>query len=195
MLSSHLGTETFLLGVSNYLKAHKYSNATTNDLWTALSEVSKKDVTAFIDAWIRKIGFPVLTIAEEPGQITARQKRFLITGDVEAKDDETTWWIPLGLKSGPEAKIAEASALTSKEDTLRDIDDSFYKLNLDNTGFYRTNYPPDRLKKLGDSRDKLSVQDRIGLVNDAAALAQAGEGTSAAFLGFIEKFQDEDNFL
>src|ERR1700759_2330734 len=67
MLTAHLGRDTFLDGVSDYLKAHEYSNATTKDLWDALSVTSKQDVNTFMDPWIRKIGFPVLTVAEEPG--------------------------------------------------------------------------------------------------------------------------------
>jgi aminopeptidase N len=46
MLATHLGQETFLKGVSNYLKAHAYGNATTNDLvsdlhTTGLSRLTK----------------------------------------------------------------------------------------------------------------------------------------------------------
>jgi len=48
MLSSHLGVETFLSGVSRYLKRHAYGNATTADLWAALSEEAKTDVAAFM---------------------------------------------------------------------------------------------------------------------------------------------------
>jgi len=48
MLSSHLGVETFLSGVSKYLKSHAYGNATTADLWAALSEEAKTDVAAFM---------------------------------------------------------------------------------------------------------------------------------------------------
>jgi aminopeptidase N len=191
MLASHLGTETFLEGVSNYLKAHKYSNATTKDLWDALSQASKQDVNTFMEPWIQKIGFPVLTVAEEPGQISIKQSRFLISGDVEAKDDETVWWIPLGLNT---ASSTNVSALTVKSDTLRNIDDSFYKLNADSTGFYRTSYPAERLKKLGDAKAKLSMEDKIGLIGDAAALAQSGDSTTAAFLSLIEGFSDETEY-
>lgn len=83
--------------------------------------------------------------------------------------------------------------MTIKEDTLRDIDETFYKLNSDQMGFYRTNYPPARLESLGKERHKLSVEDKIGLVADAAALAVAGQGTTAGFLVLVEKFQDEKN--
>ncbi|KAF2672497.1 hypothetical protein BT63DRAFT_369286 [Microthyrium microscopicum] len=195
MLSAHLGTQTFLNGVASYLKKHQYSNATTTDLWDALSAASGQDVAKFMEPWIRKIGFPVITVAEEPGQITIQQNRFLISGDVEAKDDETTWWIPLGLKTGPKAEAVEGTSLSTKEDTIRNIDDSFYKLNADASGFYRTSYPPERLKKLGEARHLLSLQDKIGLIGDAAATAQSGNGTTAAFLALAEQFKDEDSYL
>lgn len=192
MLAAHLTAETFLLGVSNYLKAHKYGNATTNDLWAALSEASGQDVNALMTPWIKKIGFPVVTVAEEPGQISLRQSRFLSAGQVKPEEDETTWWVPLGLKSGSQVKSA---TLSVKEDTIREVDDSFYKLNSNQTGFYRTNLPPERLTKLGGQLDKLSVQDKIGLVGDAAALAVSGDGTTAGVLAFMEGFASETNYL
>ncbi|GAB7354847.1 hypothetical protein MBLNU459_g5224t3 [Dothideomycetes sp. NU459] len=193
MLAAHLTVETFLLGVSNYLKAHKYSNARTSDLWSALSEASGKDVNTFMDPWIKKIGFPVVTVAEEPGQISVRQSRFLSGGEVKAEEDETTWWVPLGLQSGSQS--AQPGSLTVREDTIREVDDSFYKLNKDQTGFYRTNLPPQRLTKLGGQLDKLSVQDKIGLIGDAAALAVSGDATSAGVLAFLEGFATETNYL
>lgn len=195
MLVAQLSAETFLKGVSDYLKAHTYSNAKTNDLWTALSKASGQDVTAFMDPWIRKIGFPVVTVAEEPGQISVKQSRFLTSGELKPEEDETVWWIPIGLKTGPEATDAKRDALTEKQDTYRDIDTTFYKVNADQTGFYRTNLPPQRLIELSKSLDKLSVQDKIGLIGDAGALAIAGEGTTAAVLSFLEGFAPEQNYL
>lgn len=102
-------------------------------------------------------------------------------------------WVPLGLKTDPKATGAATKALTIKEDTLRDVDETFYKLNSDQVGFYRTNYPPARLESLGKERHKLSVEDKIGLVADAAALAVAGQGTTAGLLALVEKFKDEKN--
>jgi aminopeptidase N len=194
MLVNHLSLEPFLKGVSNYLKKHAYGNARTADLWAALSEASGIDVASFMDPWIRKIGFPVVTVGEEPGQISVRQSRFLTTGDVKKEEDETTWWIPLGLKSGSQAQ-STASALTAKEDTIRGIDDRFYKLNADQSGFYRTNYPPERLTKLAQSQSLLSIEDKIGLMGDASALAIAGDGTTAGLLAFIEGFQKEESYI
>lgn len=194
MLSNHLGQEVFLKGVSDYLKIHAYGNAKTDDLWDALSKASGQDVKGFMDPWIKKIGFPVVTVAEEPGQISIKQNRFLTTGDVKTEEDETTWWIPVGLKTGTPEKLVH-SALTVKEDTVRDVDTEFYKINADQTGFYRTNYPPERLLKLGQSKDRLTDEDKIGLMGDAGALAVAGNGRTAALLSLLEGFQDEKSFL
>lgn len=163
MLAAHLGQETFLKGVSNYLKAHAYGNATTNDLWSAISEVSGQDVNALMDPWIRKIGFPVLTVVEEPGQVGVKQSRYLSTGDVKPEDDSTTWWVPLGIEGKTGTKGVTAVPFTKKEDIVRDVDDAFYKINKDSAGFYRTNYPPARLEKLGKQTDRLSLSDKIGM--------------------------------
>jgi aminopeptidase N len=195
MLAAHLGLQTFLDGVSNYLKSHAYGNATTNDLWSALSHASGQDVNALMDPWIRKIGYPVLTIAEEPSQIGIRQARYLSTGDVKPEEDETLWWIPLGLKGKLGSKDAAPTSLTVKEDTVRDVDDAFYKINVDNTGFFRTNYPPARLVSIGKHIDQLSISDKIGLIGDAGALALSGDATTPALLGFLEGFSSEENKL
>ncbi|KAF3050814.1 hypothetical protein E8E11_004378 [Didymella keratinophila] len=198
MLSAHLGEKVFLQGVADYLKAHQYSNATTNDLWSALSKASGQDVTSFMDFWVRKIGFPVVTVAEEPGQIGIRQQRFLLAGDVKPEEDSTVWWIPLGLHAGSSpstASVHETGALTQKEETIRSVDTGFYQLNKNLTGFYRTNYPPERLVKLGESRHELSVQDKIGIIGDAYANSIAGFGSTPGLLALVEKFQDESDYL
>ncbi|KAF2826450.1 hypothetical protein CC86DRAFT_351136 [Ophiobolus disseminans] len=198
MLSAHLGEKVFLQGVADYLKAHQYSNATTNDLWSALSKASGQDVNSFMDFWVRKIGFPVVTVAEEPGQIGLRQQRFLLSGDVKPEENSTTWWIPLGLHTGSSASSAtlhKTTALTQKEETIRNVDDGFYQINKNLTGFYRTNYPAERLKKLGEARAQLTVEDKIGLIGDAYANAVAGYGSTAGLLALVERFSDESDYL
>lgn len=148
------------------------------------------------DPWIRKMGFPMVTITEEPGQLSVRQGRFLSTGDAKPEEDETTWWIPLGIKSGPELSSVHSRALDSKSSTITGIgQDSFYKINKDLSGFYRTNYPTSRLAALGQSLHLLSTEDKIGLIGDAAALAVSGDGTTPSLLTLLEAFKEEENYL
>ncbi len=195
MLAAHLGLQTFLGGVSNYLKAHAYGNATTDDLWSALSHASGQDVNKLMDPWIRKIGYPVLTVSDEPGQIRVRQSRYLSTGDAKPEEDETLWWIPLGLKGETDVSEVGSTSLIIKENTIRDVDEAFYKINSDSTGFYRTNYPPARLAIFGKHIDQLSISDKIGLIGDAGALALAGDAPTSGLLDFLEGFTAEENQL
>lgn len=151
-----------------------------------------------MDLWVRKIGFPVVTVAEEPGQISLRQQRFLLSGDVKSEEDQTTWWIPLGLHTGSSASTAslhETTAMTKKEETIINVDEGFYQINKNLTGFYRTNYPADRLKKLGEARSQLTVEDKIGLVGDAYANAVSGFGSTPGLLALVERFSDESDYL
>lgn len=196
MLSSHLGVEIFLNGVANYLKKHAYGNATTEDLWAALGEEAGTDVAAFMRTWIKVIGFPVLTVTEDSNQITLKQNRFLSTGDVKPEEDTTTWWVPIFLNEEAYTATAEkVAALTTKETTIKGLDTTQYKINYGQRGFYRVNYPPMRLTKLGEARHKLSVSDRVGLVADAAAMAFSGLGTTAGLLGFVDALKDEQSYL
>ncbi|KAF8468306.1 peptidase family M1-domain-containing protein [Kalaharituber pfeilii] len=196
MLSTHLGVDTFLKGVSAYLKKHEYGNATTEDLWSALSEASGLDVAGFMKNWIKAIGFPVLTVTEKPGELHIKQSRFLSTGDVKPLEDETTWWVPLMLtKQSLTATADDASSLSTKEATLHGIDTAHYKLNDGQNGFYRVNYPPERLSKLGEVRKSLSVADRVGLIADAAAMALSGLGSTTGLLSFLTELKDEESYL
>ncbi|EPE07584.1 aminopeptidase 2 [Ophiostoma piceae UAMH 11346] len=196
MLANHLTTEVFLSGVSAYLKGHKYGNAKTTALWDALSEASGQDVTALMGSWIADIGFPVLDVTEKTGgELTIKQSRFLSTGDVQPVDDTTTWWVPLALtgRVGTAEGSVESLALTKKEESITNVSEDFYKLNTDSTGFYRVNYPPQRLGKLGTQLDRLSAADKILIAGSAAELAFAGNATTPALLSFLEGFRNESH--
>ena len=138
----------------------------------------------------------MLTVTEQPGQVTIKQNRFLSTGDVKPEEDATTWWIPVFLNEDAyTASALKVAALTAKETTIKDLNTTHYKLNYGQKGFYRVNYPESRLSKLGEDRAKLSVSDKVGVVADAAALAFSGQGTSAGLLNFLEALKDEQSYL
>lgn len=90
----------------------------------------------------------------------------------------------------------DTRALATKTDSVEGVgSDGFYKINKDLSGFYRTNYSPARLEKLGESLSLLSTEDKIGLLGDASALAVSGEGTTPALLALLEGFKSEQNYL
>ncbi len=82
MLMRLMGKENFFKGLTDYFKAHKYSNTTGDDLWDALNPYADFDVKDFMDAWVTQPGFPVIT--------DGNQQRFLLTGAT----DDTKWPLP-----------------------------------------------------------------------------------------------------
>lgn len=199
MLASVVGEETFLKGVSIYLKKRLFGNAITKDLWDGIAEASGINVSEIMKGWTLKVGFPVITVEEiDNGRIKVRQNRFLSTGDVLPEEDETLWFVPLALKTvkvNGEVSIDHKAILHERE-AIFDIGDArAFKLNAGTVGVYRVAYSPSRLSSLGEEASRsdtgFTVEDRIGLVSDAMTLAAAGHGSTSGALTLISKLSNE----
>jgi len=198
MVSIYLGEDVFLAGIRRYLKKHAYGNTKTSDLWDALSEESGKDISRVMSIWTMKVGFPVVNVTEDSksNSITLRQTRFLSTGDVKSEDDTVLYWIPIALASG-DTPSHPVESFSEKEVTIHLKNLDFYKLNNSHSGIYRTNYPPERLQKLGEAGKQglLNVENRAGLVADAGALAASGHLNTSCFLDLVSQWTEESQFV
>lgn len=199
MISTQLGDDVFIKGVSNYLKKHSYGNATTIDLWNALSDASGVDLNSAIGTWTLKIGFPVITVNEnENGDVTLRQDRFLGSGDVKEAENQTVWWVPLKISSGPEsANLLEnvPTILNDRELTIPGLaKNDFFLINKDVTGVYRVRYTTERLEKISQNMSKLSLSDKIGVLADVAACATAGLSKTDSVLSVMLGMKKESSY-
>lgn len=195
MVSKYLGEDVFIKGVRAYLAKHAFSNTQTTDLWAALSEASGKNVEEAMATWTKKIGYPVITVTEDGNKIHLKQNRYLKTADVKPEEDETLWQIFVGLKT--KDGVNEDIMFNTREHTLTLDDPSFFKINADSAAVYRTNYSPERLKKLGEAAKSglLSVEDRAGILGDAGALATSGYQKTSALLDLVSGFKDEESYV
>lgn len=190
MISKWLGEETFIKGVSKYLKKHKWGNTKTEDLWNALSEVSGKEVSQIMGIWTKQVGFPVVHVKEEGGNIHLEQHRFLSTNDVKPEEDRVVFPVFLNMRT---SSLIEDIVLDSRGKTLKSPADDFFKINANQHNFYRTLYSSDRWKKLGEAgiSGKLSIEDRVGLVADASVLAKSGLASTVDFLNLVKSWSGE----
>lgn len=193
MISKWLGEDIFIKGVSNYLNKFKYGNAKTEDLWDALSDASGKDVRKVMNIWTKKVGFPVISAKEDGNKITFTQNRYLTTGDVKPEEDETLYPVFLALKT--ENGIDNSLVLDERTKTITLPSTDFFKVNAEQAGIYITAYSDERWKKLGEQADKLSVEDRTGLVADVKTLSASGYTSTANFLRLISQWNDEKSFV
>jgi aminopeptidase N len=65
MLRSQLGDSAFFPGLRDYYKAHEHANALTDDLRVALEGASGKDLRTFFDQWLRRPGYPEVSVSTQ----------------------------------------------------------------------------------------------------------------------------------
>ncbi|KAH8102857.1 leucyl aminopeptidase [Cristinia sonorae] len=198
MLYNYAGEEKFMRGVALYLKEHLYGNSVTEDLWRGIQSATGIDIPGFMDNWVKKIGFPVVTVTETEGGINVRQDRFLETGRPAAEDNETIWTIPLFLLTVADdgkSKIDSQLILDEREKFIPLDTSRAYKLNAGTVGVYRVLYPKDRLAKIADEAAKpdsfLSLEDRMGFLMDSLAMAKAGLMDTSDVLILVDALRNE----
>lgn len=204
MIKTWLGEKDFVAGVSSYLKAFAWQNATTADLWSHLEKVSGKPVKESMSIWTKNIGHPIVTVEEifsNESEITLKltQNRFLKTADVKPEEDKIIYPIVLFYKT--EANIAEGSFDTSyvfntRETTLTlpvSSAKNFYKLNGNASGFYVTKYPESRYQKLSKQSSLMSDDDKAGLIGEMNSLCAAGAIKTSTFLNLIISWKSESS--
>jgi puromycin-sensitive aminopeptidase len=190
MLHEYLGAEDFKNGLRHYLTTHAYGNTDTIDLWQALEEISGKPVKEFMHAWTTQSGFPVVHTTVEDKTVSLRQERFFLNPNHDSLP--ASYW-PVALldnsKDAPEQFSEETTTFELPETTN-------FKLNVGQSGFYRTTYNSSHLKHLGEQikKGRLDPTDRIGILSDMFETAKAGESDTADALYFLENFRDETNY-
>ncbi|KAH8102858.1 peptidase family M1-domain-containing protein [Cristinia sonorae] len=202
MLYQYAGDEKFMRGVSIYLKEHLFGNSVTEDLWKGIQSSTGLDIPHLMDNWVKKIGYPVVTVTEVEGGIQVRQDRFLDSGPVKPEDNETIWTIPLfvlTVSDKGEAIIDRQILLNEREKFIPLDTTKVFKVNTGTVGVYRVLYSDERLVKLAYEAVKhksvLSLEDRMGLVLDAPAIAKAGLIQTSSALALIDAFRNETEFV
>ncbi|KAJ8143920.1 hypothetical protein OY671_002974 [Metschnikowia pulcherrima] len=196
MLSTYLSTDLFLKGVGKYLDENKFGNATSEDLWHAVSEVSGKDVGKMMSAWISRIGFPMVNVSEKNGSLELGQSRFLNGGDVKQEEDETVWWIPVSVVE--EKPSLQIDSFNDKAVSLQANVSGLFKFNKNTAAPLRINYDPQFLKShVLPHFAKLTTKDKIGVIADVAAIAVSGDPNTSTvtFLDLTKHITLENDFL
>lgn len=191
MLESYLDEARFRAGLKRYLTEHKYGNATTADLWTALENATRKPVRRMMDGWVKQTGFPIVKPEIRDSKVLLNQERYFALGGQRSKE---SWLIPLSIKTD---KGTLDKLMTARSDSIDLGGAAWFKVNHGQTGFYRVFYQGgelDRLKIL--VRDKtLPPEDRWGILNDAFALCISRRLPVKDFLDLVSWYFEEDDYL
>jgi aminopeptidase N len=176
MFEAYLGEGVFRAGIRAYIKAFAFSNATTHDMWRALSSSSGKDVGAIASGWTEQAGFPLVSVTAGCDSSGARtialsQKRFLLRGSVA---DDVSWKIPLQIRSGVDAAPQGLLLTQTSQSASAGRCDEPLSLNAGDLGFYRSRYDAATLAINTKNFGRMKDSDRIALLDDQWALVESG---------------------
>ncbi|KAG2578560.1 hypothetical protein PVAP13_6NG203300 [Panicum virgatum] len=200
MLQSYLGAERFQKALASYIKKYAYSNAKTEDLWAVLEEESGEPVKDLMTTWTKQQGYPVI-YAKLNGQYLELEQ-FLSDGS----SGTGMWIVPITSCCGSydaQKKFLlkeKTDKMHIKEFTASQSSDGdkniWIKLNIDQTGFYRVKYDDELAAGLVNAikAKKLSLMDKIGIVEDSYALSVARKQTLTSLLRLLNAYHDESDY-
>ncbi len=211
MLEQFLGPSTFQQGLQGYIASHQYGNARTEDLWAALESASGQPVTSIMDSWTKQMGYPVLQVevggAPENPELLLSQERFVYDRLLGEGDPEPeVWRVPIQVSHAgsqqPASMLMDGRSLSlpmrnpaeaTGPGTAPASRPGWFKVNTQQTGFFRVNYQPgdwDRLVPAIESLE-LPAPDRLGIQNDAYSLSKAGLLPVTQFLSLARAYGNE----
>jgi aminopeptidase N len=188
MLESYLRPDTFRSGIRRYMKAHAFSNATSVDLWNALSAASGKPMAQIASSWTEQAGFPLVSVqaqcsASGDRRVLLAQSRFLLSGAPDA--GPTRWNVPLQVRVGFGADTRSVLLTRNGQALNAGRCDEPLSINADAIGYYRTRY--DAATLATDTRyfGRLPDADRIAMLDDQWALARSGQAPLSSYMALV----------
>ncbi|HET6412233.1 MAG TPA: M1 family aminopeptidase [Anaeromyxobacter sp.] len=195
MIEGYLGEERFREGIRLYMQRHALANAVADDLWGALAEASREPVVELANAWIRKPGFPLVTVARTGRTVRLEQRRFFSDPADAPGGSEDTWPVPMVLKVGSGGTVREKRFLLRAKTAWVELEEEpdFVCANAGATGFYRVALDAALERALRGHLAELSPAERIQLLSDEWALLRAGHRDIGAFLELCRGFTGESD--
>ncbi|PYD75512.1 M1 family metallopeptidase [Novacetimonas pomaceti] len=186
MIENWLGEDRFRDGMREYMQAHAYGNATSDDLWKALSHASGQDVGPLARTFVEQPGIPQVNVARRcvggNTVLTLTQSRFSIHDPHAAP---LKWKIPVVAGNATGATV-QKTVLGKSPVTLRVAGcDQAVKINLGENGYYRTRYDAASLALLQKDFASFGPADRANILGDEFALFQSGQASLKDYLSLV----------
>src|SRR3989442_3179053 len=190
MLEGYLGEDVFRAGVQAYMRAHRFSNTTTADFWHHLSAASGQDIGKLVAGWTEQPGYPVVKIQQQcengSAVVTLAQERFTLN---DPGASPLSWNVPVILADG--AGTRRTVLLERNPQKLRFERCGAMLANSGDTGYYRSQYDDRNFRRLVPALQGLAAPDRLRLLSDTFALAQAGRVDATRYLALVESLGAE----
>jgi len=183
MLRRLIGEEQFRRALRHYFTKHKYGNTVADDLWQAMSEVSKLDIAQLMKSWLTEPGYPIIT-----ADLIESKRLRLKQAPLHADSPVETRPVPLFCNLPDVPKL-----MTEPEIVLDTPTDQTIQLNVGGDGHYLTEYDDQLFAGLRRRFSNLSTIDKIELLQESFFLSQLGRRDISQQLDLLSKARHETN--
>ena len=178
MLEDVLGEAGFRAGIRRYLAKYAYANAATDQLWTELAAATGQPVVDIAHDFTLQPGVPLVSVSTGPCE-NGRATATLSQGRFEAgpkSAQRVTWRIPVQLRSRGNGAVTRALLEKSGAPLTASVDGCGPVIvNAGQAGYFRVRYTEADSRALRAVFADLPEIDRLGMLNDAWALGEAGD--------------------
>ncbi len=196
MVESYLGPDTFRRGINQYLQAHAYGNATSEDFWNTMAAASGKPVDRILPSFINQPGAPLLDVSlrceNDRAQLDVSQRRFFLDPASLRTPSIERWQVPVCVKTVGGGGGCDVIADAKQTLTIGNRCVPWAFANAGALGYYRTAYSPETLRTLVPRiQEVLTAPERLSLSGDEWALVRAGQHTATDYLRLVRGFATE----
>lgn len=197
MVEGYLGPEVFRQGVNAYLKKYQYANATAEDFWNTIAQVSHKPADRIMSSYVVEPGVPLVMFREDcrDGNTTTTisQHRYFYDRKLLESRSQQTWTIPVCAKGSQE----KCELLTTTEATFTIPGCAAVYGNAGARGYYRSAYTDAVSERLAtEAENVLSAGERIMLATDMWGAIRISRENVGGFLALAQTLRsDRSNAL
>jgi aminopeptidase N len=198
MLESYLGADAFRAGVNKYLRQHTYGNATSDDFFHTLAEVSKKPVDRVMSSFVNQPGSPLVSVKSQckgdTTEVSLSQTRYFYDRELFRSGTNESWLIPVCLRLGTEngnSGHKQCELMSKNEESFTLLQCAPWVLaNTGAKGYFRSGYEPEVIRQISAVLEtKLTAPERIRLLGDEWALVRVGQHRIGDYLALAGGLQ------
>jgi tricorn protease interacting factor F2/3 len=196
MIQGYLGEEKFKKGIQYFLNKHKFGCVESSAYWQGIEASTGEPISEMMKTWIYQPGYPLITALKTDNSLSFEQCRFSYLPN----SSSNLWMIPLTITFYKGTQKIETKKFVFNEKSMEiSLPNGItaYKLNFEQSGFYRVKYEKENLDALGKlvKQKILSPRDRYGLHNDLYAFVRSEDYSIDDYLDFMEYYTEEEDYL
>ncbi len=191
MLLHYIGEDDFRKGLKAYFEQHQYGNTEADDLWAALSKASRQDISTFMDGWLKRPGYPLVSVDWQPGgqAIKLTQQRFL--SDPAGSTAAKPWQVPLATSQPIDNSLLVKNS--SQKTLVLDTDEPLI-FNHNGLSYYLPRYQnAHHLQQITDGigDGRVGTTDRLLILDNYTMLQRGGQASTVELLELLKSYRGE----